>query len=99
METAKVGIQNGTNEGVGRGASYAKLIIIVVRLLGEKGRGNIDGIVVGDVHSIKQGLWVGVELVGRRVGTGVEIIDLSRIMDNHILFFKASLIPVHLIQY
>ena len=48
-----MGIPIGTNEGIGRSASYAKLIRIVVRLLGEKGRGNIDGIVVGDGHSIK----------------------------------------------
>ena len=48
-----MGIPSGTNEGVGKGASYAKLISIGVRLLGEKGRGNIEGIVVGDGHSIK----------------------------------------------
>ena len=58
-----MGIPNGTNEGVGRGASYAKLIRIVVRLLGEKGRGNIDGIVVGDGHSMPHTyFWVVLEL-------------------------------------
>ena len=41
-----MGIPNGTNEGVGEGASYAKLIRIGVRLLGEKRQGNIDGIVL-----------------------------------------------------
>ena len=48
-----MGIPNGTNEGVGKGASYAKLIRIGVRLLGEKRQDNIDGIVVGDGHIIK----------------------------------------------
>ena len=55
------GIPNGKNDGVGEGESYGKLVRI--------------GVAVGDGDSIKEGLWVGVELVGRRVGTGVEIID------------------------
>ena len=55
------GIPNGKNDGVGEGESYGKLVRI--------------GVAVGDGDSIKEGLWVGVELVGRIIAAGGGIID------------------------